>query len=133
MREGHRANALLVELLLVIFFFMLGATTLVELFAGAKHNSLRAKATNVAVMEAENIADELYGSDDPEAVLQNLGFTAGDGVWTLDKDGYTLTVTREDEETEAGPLRRFRIDGKGDGKDLFSLPSTRYVPKEVSP
>ena len=28
MKEGSRANALLVELLLVIFFFMLGATTL---------------------------------------------------------------------------------------------------------
>ena len=33
MKEGSRANSLLVELLLVIFFFMLGATTLVELFA----------------------------------------------------------------------------------------------------
>ena len=75
MREGHRANALLVELLLVILFFMLGATTLVELFAGAKHKSLQARATNLGIMEAENVADDLYGAEDPDAVLQELGFT----------------------------------------------------------
>ena len=40
MREGGRANALLVELLLVILFFMLSATTIVELFAGAKHKTV---------------------------------------------------------------------------------------------
>ena len=133
MREGHRANALLVELLLVIFFFMLGATTLVELFAGAKHKTLQARATNVAIMEAENIADDLYGSDDPEATLQELGFAEADGVWTLETKEYTLTVTRQDEEAEAGTFRKFTINGTGDGKDLFSLPSTRYIPKEVSP
>ena len=133
MREGHRANALLVELLLVIFFFMLGATTLVELFAGAKHKTIQARATNVAIMEAENIADELYGSDDPEATLKDLGFTSDGGVWTLDKKEYTLTVTQSEEALEAGTLRLFKISGTGDGKDLFTLPSTRYLPKEVSP
>lgn len=133
MREGHRANALLVELLLVIFFFMLAATILVQLFADAKHKTIQAKATNVAIMEAENIADDLYGSDDPEGTLATLGFTSADGVWTLEKDEYVLTVTQKTEETEAGTLRVFTIDGKGDGKDLFSLPSARYLPKEVSP
>ncbi len=133
MREGHRANALLVELLLVIFFFMLGATTLVELFAGAKHKTIQARATNVAIMEAENIADELYGSDDPEATLKDLGFTSDGGVWTLEKKEYTLTVTQSEEALEAGTLRLFKISGTGDGKDLFTLPSTRYLPKEVSP
>ena len=133
MREGHRANALLVELLLVIFFFMLGATTLVELFAGAKHKTLQARATNVAIMEAENIADDLYGADDPEKVLADLGFTKADGQWTLEAKEYILTVTEKEEEAEAGVLRTFTISGTGDGKDLFSLPSTRYLPKEVSP
>ena len=27
----------------------------------------------------------------------------------------------------------FTVSATGDGKDLFSLPSTRYLPKEVSP
>ena len=133
MREGHRANALLVELLLVILFFMLGSTTLVEIFADAKHKSLQARAMNAAVMEAENISDDLYGADDPEKVLADLGFTKENDSWILTQKEYTLTVTQKDEETENGVLRKFTIDGKGDGKDLFSLPSTRYIPKEVSP
>jgi len=133
MREGHRANALLVELLLVILFFMLGATTLVELFADAKHKSLQARATNTAIMEAENIADDLYGAEDPDAVLAELGFTQDGEGWTLEKKEYTLKVTREDETVEAGELRKYTISATGDGKDLFSLPSTRYLPKEVSP
>ena len=53
--------------------------------------------------------------------------------WILTEKEYTLTITQKDEETENGVLRIFTIDGKGDGKDLFSLPSTRYIPKEVSP
>ena len=84
-------------------------------------------------MEAENIADELYGSDDPDATLSALGFTSDGGVWTLEKDEYTLTVTQSEEALEAGTLRLFSITGTGDGKDLFTLPSTRYLPKEVSP
>ena len=133
MKEGSRANALLVELLLVIFFFMLGATVLVELFAGAKHKTLQARAINTAVMEAENIADDIYGADDPDKVLQDLGFVKENDSWILTEKEYTLTITQKDEETENGVLRIFTIDGKGDGKDLFSLPSTRYIPKEVSP
>ena len=133
MREGGRANALLVELLLVILFFMLGATTLVELFANAKHRTIQARATNTAIMEAQNIADDLYGTDDPDAVLKALGFSEADGVWTLEEDEYTLKVTQQEEAAEAGVLRTFTVSATGDGADLFSLPSTRYVPKEVSP
>ena len=133
MREGHRANALLVELLLVIFFFMLGATTLVELFANAKHKTLQARATNVSIMEAQNIADDLYGAEDPDAVLSGLGFTKDGDSWKLEEKEYTLTVAQKEEAAEAGVLRTFTISATGDGKDLFSLPSTRYLPKEVSP
>ncbi len=133
MREGHRANALLVELLLVILFFMLGATTLVELFANAKHKTLQARATNVSIMEAQNIADDLYGAEEPEVVLQGLGFAKNGDSWILEKKEYTLTVTKQEEATEAGVLRTFTISAAGDGKDLYSLPSTRYLPKEVSP
>ncbi len=133
MREGHRANALLVELLLVILFFMLGATTLVELFANAKHKTLQARATNVSIMEAQNIADDLYGAEDPEAVLQERGFVKNGDSWILEEKEYTLTVTKQEEAAEAGILRTFTISAAGDGNDLYSLPSTRYLPKEVSP
>ena len=59
MREGSRANALLVELLLVIFFFMVSAAILAQVFADAKLKSRTAHATNAAMLEAQNIAEDL--------------------------------------------------------------------------
>ena len=66
-------------------------------------------------------------------MLQERGFTKNDEGWTLEEKEYSLKVTQTDEAAEAGTLRIFTISGTGDGADLFSLPSTRYIPKEVSP
>ena len=133
MKEGSRANALLVELLLVIFFFMISAAILVQVFADARLKSRTAHATNASMLEAENIADELYAAKDPDAVLADYGFTAEDGGWVLQKDGYLLKVTLREEETEAGTLRTYDVSGIEGEKTLLTLPSSRYIPKEVSP
>ena len=133
MKEGSRANALLVELLLVIFFFMISAAILVQVYADAKLKSRTAHATNYSMLEAQNIADDLYAIDSPDTVLKNYGFTEKDGVWTLEKEGYTLQVTYREEETEAGILRTYNVSGLEGDKTLLTLPSTRSIPKEVSP
>ena len=133
MKEGGRANALLVELLLVIFFFMLCASILVQVFADAKLKSRTASATNASMLETQNVAEELYGAEDPEAVLAAWGFTAEDGAWVLQREGYLLKVTARTEETDAGMLRTYDVASLEGEKTLISLPSTRYLPKEVSP
>ena len=133
MKEGGRANALQLELLLVIFFFMIAATTLVELFAAAKLKSMQAKAMNNAMLQLENLADELYGAEDPEAVLTEQGFVlAGEG-WSLQEDGYVVKVTRTEETTEAGTLRTFDLDAYQGDTRLITLPSSRYIQKGVAP
>ena len=133
MREGSRANALLVELLLVIFFFMIAAAILVQVFADARMKSRTAYATNAAMLEAENIAEDLYVSENPDDVLDNYGFITGDSGWMLKRDGYLLKVTFREEETESGILKSYDISGLDGEKVLLTLPSTRYIPKEVSP
>ena len=133
MKEGSRANALLVELLLVIFFFMISAAILVQVYADAKLKSRTAHATNYSMLEAQNIADDLYAIDSPDTVLKNYGFTEKDGTWTRETEGYTLQVTDREEETEAGILRTYNVSGLEGDKTLLTLPSTRYIPKEVSP
>ena len=133
MKEGSRANALLVELLIVIFFFMIAATTLVELFAGAKLKSMEAKALNFSMLETQNLADELYGSEDPEKLLTEKGYQNENGVWSLDFDGYRINVTRREEASESGTLVTYDVTSFQGEKQLLTLPSTRYVPKEVSP
>ena len=133
MKEGGRANALLVELLLVIFFFMISAAILAQVFADAKLKSRTAQATNSAMLEGQNIAEDLYGADDPEAVLNEYGFAEKDGVWVLEKKGYILQVTPKDEQTGTGMLRTYEVAGIEGDKTLITLPSTRFIPKEVSP
>lgn len=133
MKEGSRANTLLVELLLVIFFFMICAAVLVQIFADAKLKSRTAHATNASMLETQNIAEDLYGSDDPDAVLAEYGFTGENGTWTLERNGYLLKVTLRTEETASGTLRTYDVSGIEGEKTLLTLPSTRFIPKEVSP
>jgi len=42
-------------------------------------------------------------------------------------------VTPKVEETDSGTLRTYEVAGVEGGKTLITLPSTRYIPKEVSP
>jgi hypothetical protein len=104
----------------------------VQIFASAKLKSRTAHIINASMLEAENIAEDLYASDDPDAVLASYGFTARDGSWELQKDGYLLKVVPQSEETESGTLRSYEITGVQGEKTLITLPSTRYIPREVS-
>ena len=142
MKEGSRANALLVELLLVIFFFMISAAILVQVFADAKLKSRTAHATNASMLEAQNVAEDLYASNDPDAVLAGYGFSTADEGWVLEKDGYLLRVTFHEEDQDSGVLRTYDVCGVERVRDqsgnetentLLTIPSTRYIPKEVSP
>ena len=142
MKDRSRANALLVELLLVIFFFMISAAILVQVFADAKLKSRTAHATNASMLEAQNVAEDLYATNDPDAVLADYGFAAQDDGWVLEKEGYYLRVSLSEKETEEGILRTYEVSGtekihdnSGNEKEqiLLTLPSTRYIPKEVNP
>lgn len=133
MKEGSRANALLVELVLVIFFFMISAAILVQVFADGKMKSQTARATNAAMLEAENIAEDLYATETPDDVLAGYGFAEEDVGWILHRDGYLLKVALREEETESGILKSYDISGIEGDKTLLTLPSTRFIPKEVSP
>ncbi len=133
MKEGGRANALLVELLLVIFFFMICAAVLVKVYADGKLKSRTAEATNAIMLEAQNLSEELYGSDDPDAVLAAYGFSEEDDGYILEHERYYLRVTKENEKTGAGELRTYKIHGIEGDKVLLTIPSTKYIPGEVSP
>ena len=133
MKSGSRSNALLMELLIVILFFMFAATTLVELFGMARQRSQQAEIANAAALEAQNAAEMLYDAEDADACLEKMGFVHGENGWTLEKDGYTLRVTEENEETEAGVLRTMLVAAEYKGDTLMSLPSTRYLEKEGTP
>ena len=133
MKNGSRANALLMELLIVILFFMFAAMTLVQIFGMSQSRSRQAMAANDAMLEAQNMAETLYDAEDTESVLTEMGFTRNGEAWTLENGEYTLVVTEMLEETKAGVLRRTRVDAVYGEKTVISLPATRYLEKEAAP
>lgn len=133
MKENGRVNALLVELLIVLLFFMLASTTLMEIFGAAKLNSSRAGASNAALMQAQNVAEQLYAADDVEQALEALGFAKEGEDWCLNGGGYELIASYLFTQDEAGALRQVELTAMYHGEALFTLPATRYVSGEVQP
>lgn len=126
MRKRGQGNALLVELLIVVLFFMLAATVLLRVFAAAHEQGALAQRYNDALSDAQNAADRLYAADDPEAVLREMGFAEENQIWILMRDTYTLEATLAREPMEAGTLRRQEVRAVAGDERLFTLPCSRY-------
>ena len=60
MNTGKRSNVLLVELLIVILFFMIGSVILMQVFEKTYNQSQKAKAETTALAEGQSMADRLY-------------------------------------------------------------------------
>ena len=135
MKSANRSNALLVELLIVVMFFMLASTVLLQMFSTAHGLNRQADVMTRALNEAQNAADRLYAalsSQEKSDVLKSLGFDVdGEGVAFLEKDGFTLRVTSRSEEREAGLMYLDEVQAYRAESLLFSLPVTRY--EEVRP
>ena len=136
MGNKNRSNVLLVEILIAVLFFMLSATVLVQVFAGAHTLTRRAGAETRALAEAQNVAEALYAAEDPDAALGALGFKSAHGAWTRDYGEYTLYVESGSEATDAGTLWKGDISAlyhnrnanraRQEDDELFTLPCTRY-------
>ena len=128
MKSENHANALLVELLIVIFFFMIGSAITVQVFEKSYHQGKIAQNGIVALSQAQNVADILYQTEDARAELEAMGFTESeDDGWVLWNDEYKLTVNLDTEETTSGVFRRAEIKAMMGKEELLRLPSTRYV------
>ena len=126
MRKRSQGNALLVELLIVVLFFMLAATVLLRVFAAAHEQGALAQQYGDALTAAQNAADRLYAADDPEAVLGEMGFVKEDGIWKLTQETYTLEASLARETTSAGTLRRQEVRAVAGEEALVTLPCSRY-------
>lgn len=137
MNKRHStANILLIELVLVILFFMLCVSTIVEMFGLARVKSAYARAESQAMLIVENLEERLAGSEDAASELEKGGFVLTDGQWILQQESYKIVAAETKEETGAGILRTvtFTAEQKT-GKELFLLPIVNYLPgeAEVSP
>ena len=126
MRSGSRSNALLVELMIVVMFFMIAATVLLRVFVSSRNQSDRAELITTSIAAAQNTADRLYAAEDPEAELQSLGFVQENGVWVLTAERYQLVASVTEEAEPAGIFRRQSVRVSADGETLYELPCSRW-------
>ena len=122
--KGNRSNALLVELLIVVMFFMLSCTVLLQVFTTARAQSARAEMLTLALNTAQNAADCLYAADDPEAALRNMEFEEKDGEWVRAEGEYSLYVTALEES--GGASFRCQVQAREKDGPLITLPVVRY-------
>ena len=104
MVKHNRQNTLLMEILIVVLFFALCSTVILNVFVGAHNQSEQAGAQ----------ADALI-------------------AWHLHCGAYDLLVTLGETACPAGTMETAQVTALRQEKTLFSLPSARYVPEEVAP
>ena len=116
MVKHNRQNTLLMEILIVVLFFALCSTVILNVFVGAHNQSARAGAQADALM------------------LRQSGFAEDEaGAWHLHCGAYDLLVTLGETACPAGTMETAQVTALRQEKTLFSLPSARYVPEEVAP
>lgn len=130
--SGSRSQrTLLVEIMIAVLFFALCATVLLKTFATAHEYSDRAGVDSAALLEAQDLAERLYASADPAALLVGCGFAEADGLWRRDGGDCSLEVELATEAAPAGALRTARIRALRGGEAIVELPCARYVPREA--
>ena len=106
MNGKKQGNAMLTEILLVIFFFLLSCSLLLQIFFAAGRMSREAETLSDATLQAQNLADSLYAAADPEGFLEAEGFASEDGeTWTLAQAGFEMSVALRREAVAGGIFR----------------------------
>ena len=126
MKTGNLSRALLVELLIVVLFFMLASTVLLQIFAAANAQSVQAGRLTEALNAAQNLADRLYAAPDPEDALREMDFSQEGGVLRREDGEFLLEASLSREAREAGALLRAEVRVYSDGELLIRLPCSRY-------
>ena len=134
MKKHSTANILLMELLVVILFFMLCVSTLVEVLGLARGKSAFARAENDAMLKVENLESLIRESGGTADTLKENGFVENGNGWTLTEETFILHAAIADEKTEAGTLQTVTFTAqRPDGTGLLELPVKQYIPGEVNP
>ena len=135
MRAGNRTNVLLVELLIVVLFFILGSAILIQVFGKAHSMNERAGILVDAQREAMNTADLLQMAEDPAEALLKMQFVPSDdqeNVWEKNCGLFELRVEENSsKETAQDNLRRMSVDAIWKDECLLHLPVSRFT--EVLP
>ena len=120
-------NTLLIEIAITILFFALSQTIVLQVFAKASLINHETLIQNDARMRAEDVAETLAVSDDMQAALLELGFTAtDDGFAQSSAEGYQILADIQRFTQPAGVLVTVNLQGYRGDTRLFAFPVSRY-------
>lgn len=147
-RGSNQINSFFVEIIIVILFFAISAAVTLQLFVAANNRAQQSSDLSVAVIKAQNIAEQIKGlssSDELPEALKAAKHTSSGGTeqFQIDYDKqwnqiqsaphYEIDVTLTKNTAESGVLVNadilvLRCKASGENK-IFTLSSAKYLPK----
>lgn len=131
MGKSGKNSILLVEIMIAVLFFALASTVILNAYVTTRSQSRLAGTYNDALTEAQNVADFLYVADDFPAALTEMGFAQTETGWVRNAEDYAISVVFREEPAVAGSLYTASVRAYQEERELFSLPLSWYVPREV--
>ncbi|MDO4483065.1 MAG: hypothetical protein Q4C54_01130 [Clostridia bacterium] len=131
MKHGYHGNVLLVELIIVILFFSIASVFSLGVFASARQ--IEASTTSMGEMEQQiqTWSAMLFGREDVEAYLAELGFSADDTAYTMSDGEVNWKATVSREEKPAGVMITTTFTGSDAKSNEASYTTSAYFSKEV--
>lgn len=149
-RDANRISSFFIEIILVIGFFSISASATLQLFMMAGNRAQQSSDLSVAVIKAQNIAEQVKGLSSGEEVPQALRSAkradSGDTVhFLIDYDKqwnqtqgepcYRIDVALIKKETKSGvmldaDIAVFRCKSGGENQ-IFKLDTAKYLPKTL--
>jgi type II secretory pathway pseudopilin PulG len=146
-RNPTQINSFFIEIILVILFFSISVAVTLQLFVTAKNRAQQSSELNVAVIKAENIAEqvkELTAEDvlpqalvsaDPHGTKDSTRYRLGyDKQWNPTKSNprYVMDVTLEKTKSVSGTIVIADIavsrKNQNDTKGIYQLSAAKYLP-----
>lgn len=127
-RSGSGSGIFLMEMMVVVFFFMLCASTCILAFAKSDRMSRLAWERDHAVSAAQSVAEIWKLSEEQQEGEQSLYWNA-DWEETENKSEavYTGSLTETSKEDGIQNLQIVIREAGEDGEELFALDAAKYV------
>lgn len=138
-----RANAFLVEMIIVVLLFALSSTVVLMLFTKAHQRSEQSIALNESMLLLESAAEAIRAGKDANAAFLSLYpgaqsnmdgfFVRVNALGEPDMQGeYTLELSLSYEDGPVGRIENATLRAVKDGECSYTLSVVNYVPKEAA-
>lgn len=119
MKKSRGMNALLMELVIVLFFFILSFTVLAQVYAYAYRTENNAALQSEALFSARNVMAQLRTEEDPQAFLQAHCDRQTEEGYLFSRDGYQLLISCQKEKMASGSFYRMEISAYNGAESLW--------------